>query len=61
MFQPKPKYPFSFQPEEGYYVRNLRKLVNYIDCNYQKEISGRFAADMIGLAFSIFFLLLTKA
>jgi len=50
MFQPKPKYPFSFQPEEGYYVRNLRKLVNYIDCNYQKETSGQFAADMIGFS-----------
>jgi len=46
----KLKYPFPFHQEGGYYERNLKKLVDYIDCNYQKEISGQFAADMIGLS-----------
>jgi len=46
----KPKYPFSFQSEEGYYVRNLRKLVENIDSNCRNEISESFAADRIGLS-----------
>jgi len=46
----QPKHPLFFSPEEGYYVRNLRKLVEYIDCNYSREISELFAADMIGLS-----------
>ncbi len=47
----KPKHPFPFNPEKGYYLRNLRKLVEYIiDSNYNREILEQFAADMIGLS-----------
>lgn len=48
------KHPLPFDPEEGYYLRNLRKLMEYIDCNCNREISERFAADRIGLSVSEF-------
>jgi len=50
----KPIYPFSFSSGEGCYVRNLRKLVEYIDCNYPGEISEQFAAGTVGLSIAEF-------
>lgn len=44
------EYPFPVEAEEGYYLRNLRKLTGYIERYYPQDISELFAADRIGLS-----------
>ena len=48
-----PKYP-EVKAGNGYYERNLQKLLTYIEAHYNSEISASFAAEIIGLSVSVF-------
>ena len=50
----KSEYPVLFTNEDDYYRKNLKKLLDYIDLNYNKEISEESAAGIIGLSISEF-------
>ena len=48
-----PKHPVV-KSGNGYYERNLQKLLTYIEEHYNCEISESFAAEIIGLSVSEF-------